>query len=407
MTAPVAMTDAIPLLVAGGLTGQNNSKDIRKGLLQGLVSSGAAGFCRPGVLPHAQLVGALTEPSDLKVLELAVPGQAVRINGGDFLTHRGAVSGVDEGPYLGFMSSGPTQMNLPAASGANARYDLIVARVWDKNIAADSALSTHGPYFDVISGALGALNFAGVRGAAGALPVLPDGCVELAAVARAVSDNVVSQAEITDMRRGTSWFGAPRVLFPFDIVNIATDVGYQVGELRINAGSMEIWDSVNWRLLDAGGLVGGRDITGGNNLTPAINTVETQPLNMNSTFAVLAPNRRYLIHTKFKFATTVASSRWLCRIKADTAAVIGITGNQVDEFFVTGSADTGVEDTFNHWCYYTTGATAETLVFKLTVVRQGGTGDFQAKGGGTGSTNLVGVWVRDVSKSGKTTVTAS
>ncbi len=405
MTAPVAMTDAIPLLAVGGTAGVNNSKDIRRGLLQSQLLNGAGGFVRQGVIHRYPISTASSEPADLKVLELAAPGQAVRINGGFFVVHRGKVSGVNEGPYLGFISSGPTQVDLPAASGANARYDLIVARVWDKNIAADSALSTHGPYFDVISGALGALDFNGTRGAAGALPVLPDGCLELAAVARAVSDNTVSQAEITDMRRGTTWGSAPRVLFPFDIVNIATDTGYQVGEMRLNAGRLEIWEHAVQAWRPESGLVGGRSITGGNNLGAAVGAAEAKPTNMDSTLLTLAPNRRYRILVRWVATGSVGGDAFVIYIKQDTATA-GTAGTYIRQQTLNTTYQPNQDEMEVE---YETGAAVQTRAFKVTAARISGTGTLQFAGGGTpgGGTNYVGVWVYDVGPAGVVTVTAS
>lgn len=255
MSSPIAMTDAIPLLSANPAVGRNNSRDIRKILLQGsLLAPGAAQFTRRGVLHRGWIDPTTKEPLELKVLENG-PGPNVKVNTGLFVVHRGQISGTDEGPYIGGSWGQATiDVTLPAASGANSRYDGVFARIIDVNITADAGLGPlQGPYLHVLSGALGALNFGGTPGTAGAPPATPDGYLPLAFIARATSDNVVSQAEITDVRRGTAGAGVPRVLFPWDLSNLATDTGYMIGDerLRLPAGEYPIlldrWDGAAWR----------------------------------------------------------------------------------------------------------------------------------------------------------------
>lgn len=256
MTTPVAMADAIPLLSTNPTIGRNNARDIRKILLQGLlVAPGSGGFIRRGVVHRGWLDPSTKEPLELKVLESG-GGLNITVNTGMFVVHRGAIgAAVDEGPYLGG-SWGQTTIpvTLPAASGSNSRYDGVFARVVDVNIAADAALAPlQGPYIDVISGALGSLNFGGTPGTAGAPPATPDGYLPLAFIARATSDNTVVQAEITDVRRGTGLPGVARVLFPWDVSNIATDTGYMLGEdrVRLPGGEYPVlvnrWDGAAWR----------------------------------------------------------------------------------------------------------------------------------------------------------------
>lgn len=254
MTTPVAMTDALPLLSATPTVGRNNARDIRKLLFQGLLlTPGTGGFTRRGVLHRGWLVG--TEPQELKVLEDG-PGPNVKVNTGLFVVHRGAIgAAVDEGPYVGGSWGQSTiNVNMPAASGANSRVDGVFARVVDVNIAADAGLGPlQGPYIDVISGALGAINLNATPGTAGAPPATPDGYLPIAFVSRAISDNVISQAEITDVRRGTGIPGTPRVMFPWDVSNIAGDTGYMLGEQRFRLPGGEYpaladrWDGSAWR----------------------------------------------------------------------------------------------------------------------------------------------------------------
>jgi hypothetical protein len=256
MTTPVAMQDAIPLLSTTPTVGRNNARDIRKILLQGLLlTPGSGGFTRRGVLHRGWLDPTTKEPLELKVLESG-GGLNLTVNTGLFIVHRGAIgAAVDEGPYLGGSWGQSTiPITMPAASGANSRYDGVFARVIDVNIAADSGLGPlQGPYIHVISGALGALNINATPGTAGAPPATPDGYLPLAFVARATSDNAITQPEITDVRRGTGIPGTPRVLFPWDVSNIASDTGYMLGEerVRLPGGEYPIlvdrWDGAAWR----------------------------------------------------------------------------------------------------------------------------------------------------------------
>jgi len=256
MTGPFAMTDAIPLLSNNPTVGRNNARDIRKFLLQGmLLSPGSGGFIRRGVLHRGWLDPTTKEPLELKVLESG-GGLNGLVNTGLFTVHRGAIgAAIDEGPYIGGSSGQSTiPITFPAASGSNSRYDGVFARIVDTNIAADSALAPlQGPYIQVLSGALGALNFSGTPGTAGAPPATPDGYLPLAFVARATNDNVVIQSKITDVRRGTGLPGVPRMLFPWDVVNLSSDTGYQYGEERIRQPSGEYpvlvdrWDGTTWR----------------------------------------------------------------------------------------------------------------------------------------------------------------
>jgi len=257
MTAPVkAPGDAFPLMQAGSTTvGQNNADDWAKIFFQGLIfNPGAGGFVRKGVLHRGWVVG--TEPQELKVLEIA-NGPNVQINPGLFVVQRGDVSGTDRGVrFGGTLGTTPTQLNLPAAPGANSRYDAIFACVKDKNIAQDAAdpVTSNGVYYDYRSGTVGAvLNINGTPGTAGAPPVTPDGYLLLAVIPRATNDNTIDQAGILDFRRGATITGTPRMMFPYDIANIGTDTGRYLGEERYRPAAgifpamLDRWDGTTWR----------------------------------------------------------------------------------------------------------------------------------------------------------------
>lgn len=255
MTTPVAMDDALPLLSTNPLVGRNNSRDIRKFLFEGLMLQPQGNFTRRGVFHRGWVDPVTFEPLELKVLESG-PGPNVLVNSGLFTVHRGAIGAVtNEGPYVGgSLGQFTIPTNMPAAPTLNHRYDVVYSKIIDKNIVADSAGSEHGPYIDVRSGATSAtLNINGTPGSAGAPPVTPDGYLPLAFVTRMQNDNTISQAEILDCRRGTALPGLPRVMFPWDESNIATDTGYRVGESRYRRAlapypvMVDVWDGTVWR----------------------------------------------------------------------------------------------------------------------------------------------------------------
>lgn len=257
MTAPVAMPggDAFPLMKAGSTTvGQNNLDDFAKLFFQGLLfGPGAGGYVRSGVLARGNYSG---EPIELKVIENG-NAQSVRVFPGLFVVQRGNVTPPDRGVrWGGSLGTTPITMNMPAAPGANTRYDGVFVRILDKNISQDSGsgLTNNGPYLDVVSGAVGgSLNFNGTKGTAGAPPATPDGYEPLAYVIRATNDNNISTGDIVDVRRGAMICGTPRVMFPFDLATITTDVGYVPGEQRYRPASgsypafIDRWDGTVWR----------------------------------------------------------------------------------------------------------------------------------------------------------------
>lgn len=152
------------------------------------------------------------------------------------------------------------------------------------------------------------------------------------------------------------------------------------------------------------GIVGGREITGTNNLGAAITTTETMPTNMNSGSVTLEALRRYKITATYKMIGSVATDVFVIRIREGTTA--DASGNQIRQQPRTPLvASSGFTWQLNAW--YETGATAVSRIFTLTAVRASGTGNVQFTGGDTGSTNPVGVMVEDVGPSGLITVTAS
>lgn len=242
VATPAAVTgDAIPMLAPGGTTGQNNITDIRRGLIQGLFGTRNDGTVRQGVLVKS------ATPQPLRVTQRATAGQGALVAAGFAI-----VSRTGEGAYLAF-SQQTIDIDLPAASGTNPRYDGVYLRLVDRNLGADNALTIHGAFIDVRSGATGPLNPTGVAGSAGAYPTTPDGWLPLAYVARGTSDNIVTDAEITDARTSAAVQDGVRVLLPGDSV---AEIGDYIGELTMTRGDganlpgfLRRWNGSRWESL--------------------------------------------------------------------------------------------------------------------------------------------------------------
>jgi hypothetical protein len=216
----VASGDVIPLLDDNGsgqyIKGRNNARDIRVGLIGSLVLPAAGGFTpRPGVLYRPA--------GDLWVQPQVSPNQTVLIAPGYAILPR-----TGQGAYL-FYSEVAQTLNMPAASGANFRTDLVCAAALD--IANFGTDPIHGPAFWVEQGALG-----------GGVPATPAGMVKLAEVFRAANDNTIGP-EIVDKRTSTSLYGSVRQIFPNELT---TDVGVMNGELRDNGTQLERWSGTAW-----------------------------------------------------------------------------------------------------------------------------------------------------------------
>lgn len=155
------------------------------------------------------------------------------------------------------------------------------------------------------------------------------------------------------------------------------------------------------------GIVGGREITGLNNLGAGIGFTETMPTNMNSGTVSLLANRRYQVHARFKVQATVATDAWVIRVREGTVAYSGGTpGNPIRQF-VWQAQNTSLGWTYDIFATYTTGASAVSRVFSVTGQQVVGGGSLQFTGGDAGDDNLVGVWVEDKGPAGKLTVTPS
>jgi hypothetical protein len=178
------------------------------------------------------------------------------------------------------------------------------------------------------------------------------------------------------------------------------------GLLAYTADTGITWQRHNnaWRVPYPLGVIGGRVITGLNALGSAISTVETMPTNMNSGPVTLQPNRRYVIRCRYKMQGTVSTDLWVMRLREGASA--GTSGNQLRQD-VRDTVAVGSGFTYEFEAEYETGAVAVSKVFSLTAVRVNGTGTVTFVGGDAGSTNLVGVVVKDAGPAGVLTATAS
>ncbi len=151
------------------------------------------------------------------------------------------------------------------------------------------------------------------------------------------------------------------------------------------------------------GCIGGRVITGTNNLGSAITTTETEPTNMDSGSVTLAANRRYKIWCRFKALGSVSSDVFSLKLRVGASA--GTGGNQLRENVFT-ILSSGIGYTSEFTADYETGS-AGAQVFSMTAARVSGTGNVQFQGGAAGTANPIGVFVEDCGPSGKLTTTAS
>lgn len=178
------------------------------------------------------------------------------------------------------------------------------------------------------------------------------------------------------------------------------------GQLAITTDSDSLWQydglSSAWHPLY--GIVGGRDISGTNNLGTTSTTTELNPTSMNSGNIQLQANTAYRIKVRYKVVGGVANDLFLHRIRIGTTA--GITGTIIaDEAYLVRDPGTGVTATME--IDYENGASVLTRVFSFTSQRIGGSGSITYSGGATGVTSLVGVRVYRLGAAGLVTQTAS
>lgn len=217
----VTSGEAIPLLDDNGsgqyIKGRNNARDIRVGLIGALMQQDTDLFT-----PRAGVLVSGNSAEGLFVGGQVSPNQTVLIRKG-----RAIVNRTGQGSYL-FINEQDQTVNMPAASGANFRTDIVCAMVGDLgNFGSDAA---HGPQFWVEQGALG-----------GGVPATPAGMLKLAEVFRAVSDNTIS-TEVTDKRSFTSLASA---IFPA-VGADALVAGNSWGSLHDTGVQLERWSGTAW-----------------------------------------------------------------------------------------------------------------------------------------------------------------
>lgn len=176
----------------------------------------------------------------------------------------------------------------------------------------------------------------------------------------------------------------------------------RTGGALIVDGALTVVGSVSGSI--ARGIVGGRQITGTNNLGSALTTTETMPTNMHSGSISLPASRRFQIHARFKSVGSVTDDIFLARIREGASS--GTSGNQLVQAnihnHVAGNGSTGTVI-----AEYETAGSAVSRIFSFTAQRVVGTGNMQFIGGDTGSLNVVGVWVYDVGPAGLVSSVAS
>lgn len=334
-------------------------------------------------------------------------------------------------------NDGTVQVTLAASSPTLNRQDIIGFQVKD-NLFDGSALNTAIPA--VIQGA----NSAG----ASADPALPASFIPvLRAVVPAASaaptlqtlvryttndggflriDSATHRGELTPFaglriwRSDRGWYEThDGTAWRVEGVAICTSVSDRdsaitsprSGQFAVTTDLDILWQydgaTTAWVPTHAIGLVGGRDITGSNNLGGAITTVETMPTNLNSGAISLLANRRYRVHARIKILATQFDD-WVIRVREGAAAFTGgAPGNPIRQF-VWRTSSTPFGYTLDIFATYKTGAATETRVFSVTGQAGGApAGTLQFLGGDAGDDNLVGVTVYDEGPVSKVTVTAS
>lgn len=212
----LAMTDAIPLMESDGTTGRNNARDIRTQLLANLMLPDAIGpGVRPGIIPRTYVGSTTNQYVDMKVLALGSPASAVQMYPG-----RCVVSRSGQGPYILSQETTVTNYPLDPANVTNPRIDVIYAILYDHAIG-DSSGGPHGPFFEHVNG---------TASGSPAVPSIPADAVPIAQILRPANTNAVTSGNITDLRKSTTLYGAPRLPLPADLL---ADPGLFVSERRL------------------------------------------------------------------------------------------------------------------------------------------------------------------------------
>lgn len=219
-------TDMVPLMgdPAGGVVGVNNKRDFQRQFLGGLVTKVGSPFAwRQGIFCPTSFDS--HTPVDGRIYQSGGGGgtQAVIVK-----AHRSILTRASGEVYM-FSQEADLALNVPAADGALPRIDLLCEMAYDKGAIPGDA--QHGPKYITVTG-----DPAGSP----TIPALPAAVADahiLARIARPAGDNTIADADITNVRKGVSLHGTPRVMMEGDALS---DAGVYHGEQRLRIGSQFI-----------------------------------------------------------------------------------------------------------------------------------------------------------------------
>jgi hypothetical protein len=146
------------------------------------------------------------------------------------------------------------------------------------------------------------------------------------------------------------------------------------------------------------GVIGGQKITGSGNLGGAIGGTETIPTDMNSGVLSLLANRRYIVHVRMKYQGNTANDNFVINLYKNTSVALSGATQIAQDVVQIKSTVLGYTDDIT--ATYETSAAENAAFFISASLTAVGSGTIQFQGGGSASTNLVGVWVEDDGPSG-------
>lgn len=176
-----------------------------------------------GVLPSTTLGGEIV---DLKVVaDAPTPSLSLQLYPGQCIISRDG-----QGPYICTLDA-TGRITLDDPDPANARIDVIAARIWDERLGDPQT----GFVIEPITGQ---------ARPEPAAPELPPGALRLAEVLVPPGTRQITGSAINDLRRAASTRGAIGVLLPGDY---PADPGSYTGQARYRRGVLEGWDGQQWR----------------------------------------------------------------------------------------------------------------------------------------------------------------
>lgn len=207
------------------------------------------------------------------------------------------------------------------------------------------------------------------------------------------------------------WDGAAWRVMGVAVCTSAADVLAAItnpysGQMAITTDTDSAWqyDGATSTWFPLYGIVGGRDITGGNNLGTTVGSTELNPTSMNTGAITLQATTRYQITARYKVVGGVVNDLFLFRLRVGAAS--GIAGTQIlDKAYLVEDPGTGLTEPIEIEWENTGGSVVR--VFSFTAQRLAGTGTITFSGGAAGTTSLVGIRVKRLGPSGLVTVTAS